>query len=159
MQCEICGIDIKGVQQKIILDSSKLGVCIECVKYGTLIEEAVPVKKEVQKKLSSIKSPSYSKKKSYKIELEELIEDYHLHIIDARKSHNMTQEQLASKIKEKVTLIKKIERNDIIPEDSVRKKIEKVLNIKLTEGADDFDWKNTSIKKSMTLEDLVTIKK
>ena len=161
MQCEICGMNIKGPQQKIILDSSELEVCNECVKYGTLVEKIRIVSKEVQSRLSSVKIPSklYSKKKSYKIELENLVEDHHLLIIDARKSYNMTQEQLASKIKEKVTLIKKIERNDIIPEDTVRKKIEKILNIKLTEGTDDFNWKNENIKKSMTLEDIVTIKK
>jgi putative transcription factor len=45
----------------------------------------------------------------------------------------MSQEELALAIKEKASLLKKLEREDLRPEDSVRKKLERVLGISLTE--------------------------
>ena len=64
---------------------------------------------------------------------DELLSDYGFAIRRAREARGMSQEELALAIKEKATLLKKLEREDLRPEDSVRKKLERVLGISLTE--------------------------
>ncbi len=65
--------------------------------------------------------------------VEELIPDFYKIIRRARQAHGWTQEEFASMVKEKSSLISKIERGDMVPEDDVRKKLEHTLGIKLTE--------------------------
>jgi len=63
----------------------------------------------------------------------ELIDDYGKVIRRAREASGMSHEDLALKIKEKASLLKKIEREAIVPEDKVREKLERTLRITLTE--------------------------
>lgn len=65
---------------------------------------------------------------------DELLSDYGFAIRRAREARGMSQEELAIAIKEKASLLKKLEREDLRPEDSVRKKLERVLGISLTEA-------------------------
>ena len=64
---------------------------------------------------------------------DELLSDYGFAIRRAREARGMSQEELAIAIKEKASLLKKIEREDLRPTDSIRKKLERVLGISLTE--------------------------
>lgn len=88
----------------------------------------------------------------------EIDEDFSDIIREARMAKGMSQKDLAMQIKEKEGLIKKIEKG-MIPEDSVRKKIEQALSIKLTESGD-IDIK-TGSKAGIqpTLGDVMKIKK
>ena len=52
-------------------------------------------------------------------------------IRDARNKRGITHDQLGQKINEKVTLLKKIETGTIKPDDTLSKKLEKFLGIKL----------------------------
>lgn len=64
---------------------------------------------------------------------DELVDDYGRVIKRAREASGMSHEDLALKIREKASLLKKIEREAIVPEDKVRKKLERTLQITLTE--------------------------
>ena len=64
---------------------------------------------------------------------DELLSDYGFAIRRAREVRGMSQEELALAIKEKASLLKKLEREDLRPTDGVRKKLERVLGISLTE--------------------------
>ncbi len=64
---------------------------------------------------------------------DELVDDYGKVIRRAREASGMSHEELALKIREKASLLKKIEREAIIPEDKVRRKLERTLGITLTE--------------------------
>ncbi|AKB23801.1 transcription factor [Methanosarcina sp. MTP4] len=90
---------------------------------------------------------------------DELVENYEHLLREARESHGWSQEELAVKIKEKASLIKKIERKEIVPEDSVRKKLEHTLNIKLTERVSSSDQEVSHFKTDTTLGDIVKIKR
>ena len=52
-------------------------------------------------------------------------------IRDARNKRGITHEQLGQKINEKVTLLKKVETGTIKPDDTLSKKLERFLGIKL----------------------------
>ena len=80
-------------------------------------------------------------------------------IRDARESLNLAPEELAEKIKEKATLLKKIEREEIVPEDCIRKKLEKELKIKLLDQASETRVKSGSSGRGLTLGDIANIKR
>jgi len=89
-------------------------------------------------------------------DMDELAADYDDRIRDSRESLGLTQEELANQLNEKASLIRKLERGDILPSDDVQSKLEKKLEITLTEGADveDTEWSSGS-GQSMTLGDVV----
>jgi len=87
------------------------------------------------------------------------VPDYDSIIKEAREKKQLTHDELAHKIKEKSSLVKKLERGDIVPEEDVRKKLERELDIKLTERTSQDDWSGERLNKGTTLGDIVTIKR
>ncbi len=62
-------------------------------------------------------------------------------------------------IKEREHLIKKIENSELMPEEDVRKKLEKVLEIRLIDAPETEAEKKVQSKLTPTLGDLTIIKK
>jgi len=160
MQCEICGAEIREKPLCITIDSSELQVCQKCAPYGKPVDKRTPVSRKVSPVVRTVtRTEKRTKKDFFDILKDELLDNY-VHIIrDARESKSWSQEDLAENIKEKASLIKKIERSEIVPEDSVRKKLEHTLNIKLTERVDASGQEVSHLKKDTTLGDIVTIKR
>lgn len=88
--------------------------------------------------------------------MEEIATDYDDRIRQAREEMSLSQEDLAGQLNEKASLIRKLERGDTLPSDSVQKKLEKKLGISLTEGTtdEDADWSGGS-STTTTLGDVV----
>jgi putative transcription factor len=160
MQCEICGTDIKGTPFKVTVEGSELSVCGRCSRYGTAVKARTPV--SIKNTPVAVRPPGPSHKRPRKDPFaalnEELVDEYENIIKEAREKRGWTQEVLAAKIKEKASLIKKIERGEIVPEDSVRKKLEHTLNIILMERVSEDDWTADGFQRNTTLGDIVTIK-
>lgn len=131
MQCELCGKDIRGKSHRVIIEGTELNVCDECARYGHEVKQ-IP---KVTAKISGITFRTRSRRRPDIFDQmgDELLPDYGGVIRRARESHSMSHEELALKIREKASLLKKIERGDLRPEDDVRKKLERVLGITLTE--------------------------
>jgi putative transcription factor len=158
-QCEICGAEIHGTPQRIVIDGSDLEVCRSCARFGKPEDKWSPVsRKIVPAERSFIARPKPKPRDRFK-EIVELVPDYGRKIRDARETQGLTPEALGLKIKEKAALIKKIEREEIIPEDDIRKKLEKELKIKLTEESGETKVKAGSLGKSLTLGDIANIKR
>ncbi len=60
------------------------------------------------------------------------MEGYGRKIKEARERAGLKQAELAKRINEKQSLLRKIENEEIIPTDEVRRKIERVLDISLS---------------------------
>jgi putative transcription factor len=71
----------------------------------------------------------------------------------------LSTKELALQIKEREHLIKKIENGELIPEELVRKKLEKALEIRLIDAPITEEEKKVQSKLTPTLGDLTTIKK
>jgi len=85
------------------------------------------------------------------------VDKYGKKIIEARKNINLTREEFAKKINEKESVIKRVEKEEMMPDDKLTKKIERFLGIKLKET-----YEKKSIKKSvkrgeLTLGDVVEV--
>lgn len=92
--------------------------------------------------------------------MDELAGDYNERIRAAREQEGLSQEELAKSLNEKASLIRKLERGDVLPSDDVQQKLERHLDITLTEGGDDADeeW-GSSGSMTQTLGDVVKRKK
>jgi putative transcription factor len=160
MQCEICGTEIRDKPFKVTVEGSELNVCKRCSQYGTAIKARTPVsKKNAPVAVRPKKRVARQRRDPFAAPSEELIEGYEHIVKQAREKKNWTQEELAAKIKEKASLIRKIERGEIVPEDAVRKKLEHSLDIVLMERVGEDDWKADGFHRNTTLGDIVTIKK
>ena len=69
--------------------------------------------------------------------MDEVATDYDQRIRQAREGEGLSQEELAKELNEKASLIRKLERGDVLPSDEVQRKLERRLDISLVEGADD----------------------
>ncbi len=89
-------------------------------------------------------------------DMEEVATDYDQRIRQARENKGLSQEDLAGELNEKASLIRKLERGDMLPSDAVQKKLERKLGISLTEGDsdDDTEWSSGS-STTTTLGDVV----
>ena len=160
MQCEICGAEIRGKPICITVDNSELQVCQKCASYGKAVDKRTPVSRKISPVVRTVpRTGNRPKKDFFDILKDELLDNYDQIIREARESKGWSQEDLAENIKEKASLIKKIERSEIVPEDSVRKKLEHTLNIRLTERVEVSGQEVSHFKKDTTLGDIVKIKR
>ncbi len=93
-------------------------------------------------------------------EMDELVADYDQRIREARESRSLSQEELAKQLNEKASLIRKLERGDMLPSDEVQTKLERSLEISLVESGsgEETEWEGGSSTGSYTLGDVVTRK-
>ena len=171
-QCEMCGNDQSSLTT-VKVEGAELELCGDCKEFGT----------EVRTESSSSTSTKYSTSNSNSDEsttnstgsttssasqsggsprrdmfdnMDEIAADYDNRIRQARESRSLSQEDLADSLNEKASLIRKLERSDILPSDDVREKLERRLDISLVEGTDtdEDEWSGSS-STTTTLGDVV----
>ena len=144
MQCELCGTDIRGEPRKVIIEGTELSVCNGCAQYGHEVKQIPRTTPTPTPRTQSagrrgpapgitFRAPSRKRQDMFDQMTDELVDGYGMAIRRAREVSGMTHEDLALEIKEKSSLLKKIEREAIVPEDKVRGKLERALKITLTE--------------------------
>jgi len=170
-QCEMCGADETSLTTTKV-EGAELELCENCQGFGTTVETQESSSSTSKYSTSSSSGTSGSsggstggstgsggstrRKKDMFDDMDELAADYDDRIREAREADGLTQEELADDLNEKASLIRKLERGDILPSDDVKAKLEKKLDITLTEGTDvdDTEWSSGS-GQSMTLGDVV----
>jgi len=130
-------VEIAGKAQYIKIGSSKLRVCKACARHGTVVEvEATQTQTKTtlggeRVQIAQAKRRLYEQMDREIEEGLEIDEDYGRKIREAREIAGLKQAELAQKINEKQSLLRKIEHEEILPSDEVRRKIERVLKITL----------------------------
>ncbi len=157
-QCEICGAGIPGIPQKIVIDGSTLEVCKGCEHFGKPADKWSPVSKKMVpiERAFTVKRP---RPRDHFKDLVELVPEFGRKIREAREGLGLSPEDLGTRIKEKSTLLRKIEREEISPEDEVRKKLERELKIKLTDQVTEERVKSGGRERGLTLGDIASIKR
>lgn len=160
MQCEICGVEIIGSARKVVVEGTELDVCGRCSQYGKAPQGWTPVSRKIAPVAVTPRPVTGKTKRRFfdKID-DEIVSDYSRIIREAREAKGWTLEELGLNIKEKAALLRKIERAEIKPEDNLRKKLERSLDIKLTERISHDIMEHGTGFQGTTLGDIVKIKR
>jgi putative transcription factor len=168
MQCEMCGETIRGTPKLVRVEGAELQVCSKCEKFGTEVQQVRRTDlRTPQKGPAGRAAPGPAggaaqvryKRDMFDFMEGEIVDDYAARIRHAREGKGLSQKDLAMQMKEKEHLIRKIENSDLIPEDAVRKKLEKVLDIRLLDTAATEEEKKVPSSLAPTLGDLTIIRK
>jgi putative transcription factor len=160
MQCELCGAPIVGPSKTIQIEGAELCVCVRCAKHGTEVQQ--PRRKGAPQKMPGLAAPQAPRRRPrdvFDLMEGEIVDDYADRIRAAREGKQWSTLDLAQAIKERELLVKKIEKGDLIPEDEVRRKLEKALNIRLIDAAEDSASTGGPGRVTMTVGDVISFKK
>ena len=170
VQCEMCGTET-GSPRTVKIEGAELDVCGDCADFGTEVrtEETSSTSTKYSTSSSSSSSSASSSggssggsggggsRRDMFDEMDEVVQDYDERIRSAREGEGQTQEELANQLNEKASLIRKLERSDVLPSDTVQRKLEKALDISLSAGGggEDSEWSSESASGGTTLGDVV----
>ena len=165
MQCEICGRQIFGAPIRAIVEGAKLSVCTQCAKLGSGYWEPAPqpstrnAKKGIKRQSKPI---SFSKRlqRPTVTETLELVGDFGQRVRQARRGLALSHEDLGRKIREKVSVIRKIENGKMVPDLALAEKLEHALKIILRVPASEPKVQPvlSSKPRGATLGDLIQFK-
>ncbi|MGB9703672.1 MAG: helix-turn-helix domain-containing protein [Candidatus Micrarchaeia archaeon] len=143
-ECELCGKQIKGRAYLVKIDSAQLIACEECAKGKEIIRIIEENKKE--KKEEKVEKIEKSE--------EEIAIDYGKRIKEAREKLKIPLKVLAERINEKESYLKRVEEQEVLPNEDLVKKLEKELGIKLFEEVKEEKEVEKGSRESLSLEDL-----
>ena len=156
----MCGKEVPYLKT-VVIEGAVLKVCEDCARFGKEISPK-EAKKYVRAS-SAISERLEMREKRMRerdvLEDEEVLDpDFPEKIRDARMSLGMTQEELAKKINEKHSVITKIEHGELVPDENLRKKLEKVLDIRLMIKMEPVHvQKKSEQRRGLTLGDLIKL--
>lgn len=173
VQCEMCGVETDA-PKTVKIEGAELQVCGNCADFGTEVqtdssEETTSTKYSTSSSSKSASDTTSSasdgssggrsqRRRDLFDEMEEIVPDFGDRIRSGREDAGQSQAELADQLNEKTSLIRKLERGEHLPNDTVRRKLERALDITLVEGGgdgDDEEWSSNDAPSGMTLGDVV----
>jgi len=142
MNCEVCGS--RDARRRAKIEGAILTVCDDCARTGEEVAR-VTITRRPKPVFKAPRGIDYQLKK-----------DFSSIIKKNREKRELTQEQLAAKLKEKHTIIRRIEEG-WEPPLPVIKKLERFFRIHLMASSTDSDYKLKTKKKTLTLGDIAEI--
>jgi len=131
LNCEVCGSVINGPPKRIVLEGTRLIVCSECSVLGEpdLKPQVEPTVKPKPAKAQPVRlGPSRLPKEFEELDI---VDDFSERIRDAREKMGMTQKDLAKMVKERLSIIQKLEIGKMVPDMRLARMLEHALKIKL----------------------------
>ena len=170
LNCDICGRQIRGGPNRVVVEGAIMTTCAACARLGTPYQEAklIPLTAPISvtrpmpvgtgrvfpSKLTDGRAPR---------EVRDLdLADNHPQIIQkARRKLELSQEDLAMKVKERLSVIQKIELGKMEPNVRLAKALEHVLRVKLMVLTSEPSLPKSApgAMKELTLADIAKIRK
>lgn len=125
--CEICGIQITDHRERVYVEGNLLTVCKACSKRGKPSNNQQNIQRKLPARPKKIEKPD-------KITFEDsviLVKNFSEVIRNSRMSKGFTHEQLGLLIKERASLLRKIESGSLKPDEVLAKKLERFFRINL----------------------------
>lgn len=171
VQCEMCGAETSS-PKTVKVEGAELQLCDSCSQFGTEVKtqetsststkysttsDSASTSSSGGSSSSSSRSSGTRRRSDMFDQMDEIAQDYDQRIRRAREAAGMSQEDLANDLNEKASLIRKLEQSDILPNDDIRSKLERKLDISLAEGesSEDSEWESGSSTDGYTLGDVV----
>jgi putative transcription factor len=166
LRCEVCGSKIFGKPYRVVIEGAKLTVCSECSKHGTIVWEEQKPKVAASKPKTRLQPLRIQSKKPAEATVDtslEITENFDVKIRQAREGLGLSHEELGKKIKEKVSVLKKIENRRMTPDNRLVAKLEHALKVKLLVPASKEKIPQAKIPKptsrELTLGDIIQLNK
>jgi putative transcription factor len=143
--CEICGREIVGKPGRSLVEGARLIVCQQCSNIGTKLpsfpDRPAPRPSAGRPSFAFASSRTHApiEKLPKAVEESDLIEEYPEAVKEARAKLGLSQQDLAFKAKEKVTVIQKIEIGKMLPTMRLAKELEHILRVRLLVPRDELD--------------------
>ncbi|MBM4248007.1 MAG: TIGR00270 family protein [Euryarchaeota archaeon] len=158
--CEVCGRQT-SMLRVVLIEGSELNACPDCARFGV---ERAPKPKASTAPVHISEAIERREKRSLTRDVlsdgtEELVSDFHVRIRRAREKLLWSPEDLGRKINEKKSVILKLEGGQMRPDDSLIRKLERTLNIKLRERPTMASAPKSAVQRGLTLGDLIRIEK
>lgn len=180
VQCELCGVET-GAPTTVTVEGAELEVCDDCSDFGTAVEtESAETSSKYDTGASDSGSGGGSATRSGGTggtapatggggdssggardafdDVDDVAPDYGDRIREARETCGWSQSDLADRLNEKASRIRKLEREEALPSDAVQRELERELEIDLSAGTaagEDGDWRADAATGSTTLGDVV----
>lgn len=140
MRCEVCGREILGQPQRRVIEGAKLTVCSRCAGFGTQEwsnNKPTPRNQErgnVTQRTDRSTTPRPPRRDDVE-ELEQIsfVENYGALIRKSRQKLGLTEKDLAMKMQEKESVIKKLEKEELTPDVKIIQKIKQILGVNIIE--------------------------
>ncbi len=161
MQCEVCGRQIFGKPIRAIIEGAKMTVCSECAKLSSGYWEPKPQPRTKRTPRRQTIIPVSRRKPTPSVtETLELVDNFGKQVRQARRRLEMSHEDLGRKIREKVSVLRKIESGKMVPDLGLAERLEHALKIKLRVPPSEPKAQYVSLSKPRvtTLGDLVLLK-
>lgn len=123
-ECTLCGKRIDA-PNKVEIEDAVVEVCDDCIKFGKVVETKLykPMAKRIQlNELAGLANDASG---------EELAADYGMRVKSARQARGLTHAEFASAINERESVIRRIESQNMKPDEALMQKFAKFLKIKL----------------------------
>ena len=159
----MCGVEAPVTLVEI--DHVELHACPKCARFGKPVVRRTPKKRFIKPvpRSQPRKKPQPARIKPPKKEFlhdKILVDGYGNLIQEARRNRGLGRAEFAQMIKEKETLLARIEAEKVLPTDRVVAKIERELDIELkTEVADEGTIIEDFIPRSTTIGSIAKIKR
>jgi len=173
----MCGTETSS-PNRVKIEGAELDVCDDCTDFGTAVQTADSSSTSTKYSTgssggSSSSSPSSSTPTSSTgggssgggrsrgqdmfDDIDELAQDYDERIREAREAAGLSQKELAKRLNEKASLIRKVEHGDTLPSDDVQRELERELDVSLSAGGADeeTEWEGGASSGGYTLGDVV----
>jgi len=145
-ECNLCGQEFNQLN-KAEVEGTIIDVCNSCLRFGRKID--LPQQTYRMQKKIDFKS----------LEEEDLLiaSGYGEKMRKARESLGWTRIQLATKIKEKESVIRRLEEEKMEPDEKLMRRIEKLLGINLKEKYQEMKTSRAREKTKLTVGDVVNV--
>ena len=135
MLCEVCGREIFGSPNYRVIEGGKLTVCGQCAQFST--QEWDPARPQARKTPTRRRSAQPRRRSDIdSAESLELVDGYGMMIKKARQKKGLSIEDFSKQIREKESVVKKLEKENMNPPMNLVKKVQNSLGVNiLEEGA------------------------
>ncbi|MGA1847791.1 MAG: multiprotein bridging factor aMBF1 [Thermoplasmatota archaeon] len=155
--CERCGRNTR--LQLVEIEGARMYVCPDCARHGKIIQDRPQKETSPAPHVHRPRPPRPPKPDALTNRTLELAEDFPRRIQRARERKGWSREDLGRKINERVSIISKLEHGEIHPPDSLVKKLERALEVKLMELIEEVHTQGAAGSRGMTLADFIVQKK
>ena len=160
MNCDICGREITGQAFKVKVEGAKLLVCGRCQRLGTPYVDEPVAKRPLVRSIPVIRAgPRKAPELPKGMEELEVAEDCADRVRHQRMKLGLSQEELAKRVKEKLSVIQKIETGKMAPDTKLCRELEHELKIKLLVPRKEIaDVPKANPPAEVTLGDIMRVK-